>query len=125
MVHQLDITARLQRRMLQIVGDALPLITKARADADLIGLAHLRGEMTDAIAAYCRHIDRLQNDAINSIDRLERLADSCIKLQAAYESFRIRWVHRDDTDYWHEYRLSAVVMMKQVRSLVQDAERGG
>ncbi len=53
MIHRIDITARLQRRMLEIVGTALPLLTRSRADADLVGLAHLRGEMVDAIDAYC------------------------------------------------------------------------
>ena len=47
---QLDILARLQTRLLEIVGTGLPLITSSIRDADLIGLAHLRGEMVAALA---------------------------------------------------------------------------
>ena len=122
MAYRVDITARLQQRMLEIVGTALPLITRSQADADLVGLAHLRGEMVDAIDAYCRHIHGLRDDADAPAEWLDRLIAGCNELRATYQSFGVRWMRRDCIAHWHEYRLSAVVMMKQVRKLVQDAE---
>ncbi|GEM_PF-1368587 len=116
MIHRIDITARLQRRMLEIVGTALPLLTRSRADADLVGLAHLRGEMVDAIDAYCRHVEAMRDAGSKGLDA------GCIDLRAAYETFRARWAQRENVDHWAEYRLSAVVMMKQIRALVQQAE---
>lgn len=125
MAHRLNIIVRLQRRMLEIVGTGLPLITKLRDDADLVGLAHLRGEMVDSIGAYCRHVSELQDGSAAPADQSQALLVGCNDLQAAYEKFRARWVHRDGIDHWQEYRLSAVVMMKQVRAVVQNAEALG
>lgn len=127
MICRLDITARLHRRMLEIVGTALPLITGSHADADLIGLAHLRKDMVAAIDLYCEHVQGLLDEArgaLGSADlgEAERLARGCVSLREAYDGFRARWAHRHAADHWHEYRLSAVVMMKQVRSHVEQAE---
>ena len=122
MVYRLDITARLHRRMLEIVGTALPLMAGSRDDADMIGLAHLREEMVDAMDTYCRHVHHLRDDGRVSRTAGQALVDGCTRLRAAYEAFRARWIHRDGIEHWYEYRLSAVVMMKQVRSHVQQAE---
>ncbi|WP_174291241.1 hypothetical protein [Sphingomonas bacterium] len=108
--------------MLEIVGTALPLMTSARADADLIGLAHLREEMVQAMDAYCHHVHQLHDAGSLVPDHADLLVGGCVELRSAYEAFRIRWVHRDGIENWYEYRLSAVVMMKQVRALVQQAE---
>ena len=125
MVYRLDITARLHRRMLEIVGTALPLITSSRADADLVGLGHLREEMVQAMDAYCHHVHQLRNMGLVAANDADTLVAGCTDLRSAYEAFRARWVHRDGIENWYEYRLSAVVMMKQVRALVQHAERLG
>ena len=122
MTYRLDITGRLHRRMLEIVGTALPLMTGSRADADLIGLAHLREEMVEAIDAYCRHVQTLREAGHAPSAPGAALDDGCTSLRSAYDTFRARWVHREALENWHEYRLSAVVMMKQVRTLVQQAE---
>ena len=113
MTYRLDITARLHRQMLDVVGTALPLITSSRADADLSGLAHLRQEMVRTLEAYSVHVKSLGDAA---------LIARCASLEQAYQSFRARWVYRDGIEHWYEYRLSAIVMMKQVRALVQQAE---
>lgn len=125
--HHLDITARLHARMIGIVTAALPLITKSKSDADLVGLAHLREEMLEIIAAYRRYIHSLstngelantgqQPSSVNIL--IANLAD----FENAYEQFRARWLYRDGISHWHEYRLSCVVMMKRLRLLVHDAE---
>ena len=113
--------------MLEIVGSALPLIARTFGDADLAGLAHLREEMVEAIKAYCRHVHHQRELAVACGDTQElaiaqALADGCTGLNAAYDTFRDRWVHRDAAGNWHEYRLSAIVMMKHVRDQVQRAE---
>ena len=122
MIQRVDITARLQHRLLEIVSTALPLITRSIADADLLGLAHLRGEMIHALDAYYCHVSKLNADAGRSADECDRLTVSCVELRAAYEAFRARWVFRNGAESWHEYRLSAVVMMKHVRSIMQEAD---
>lgn len=113
MTYRLDITARLHRQLLDIVATALPLITSSRADADLIGLAYLRSEMVRKLKAYGSHVSQLGDP-----EQIARYTN----LQHAYDAFCERWVYRDGIEHWHEYRLSVVVMMKQVRSLVQSAE---
>ena len=85
---RLDITGRLQRRMLEIISTALPLITKSLHDADLGGLAHLRDEMVDAIEAYRLHADRLRGREGESLCR------GYAEVAAAYDGFRARWEHR-------------------------------
>ena len=42
--------------------------------------------------------------------------------EPSYEIFHDRWEHRTALDNWYEYRLSAVVMMKQVRDQVRLTE---
>ena len=115
MAYRLDITERLHRRMLEIVGTGLPLITRSLSDADLDGLAFLRGEMIDTIEGYCRHVHQVSGDDG------QRLIEGCADVRAAYETFRLRWEHRHVSGNWLEYRLSAVVMMKQVRAHVERA----
>ena len=127
MAHRLDITKRLHERLLEIVRTALPLIPSVKADADLIGLAHLRSEMVEAMNAYCRHVHELHGDAAATAEpsRLltaRTLIEGCSSLHASYEVFRERWEHRAALDNWYEYRLSAVVMMKQVRDQVRQTE---
>lgn len=128
MVYCLDITRRLHQRLLYIVRVALPLIPASMGDADMAGLAHLREEMIEAIDAYSRHTRQLHDTALAAGDAA-RLAEAdmlmrgCAALGDAYDAFRARWAHRHAMDNWHEYRLSAVVMMKQVRSHIQSAER--
>lgn len=125
MAHRLDILHRLQSRLLEIVATGLPLIPSSMKDADLVGLAHLRGEMVAALLAYTRYIDdHLIPQAVASGDA-ERLRHAqaskagCVGLRQAYGGFRRRWAHRDGLTNWPEYRLSAIVMMKQVRDHVR------
>lgn len=125
--HHLDIIARLHARMIGIVTAALPLITKSRSDADLIGLAHLREEMLEIIAAYRRYIYSLNTSCELLISRQKQssiniLVTNLADFENAYEEFRARWLYRDGISHWHEYRLSCVVMMKRLRLLVHDAE---
>ena len=127
MIERLDITGRLHARLLEIIRTALPLITSSMRDADLIGLVHLRGEMVDAIEAYCRHLHEVRDDAAKTADladvaKMNSMVEGCAALNAAYETYRARWVHRRAAVNWCEYRLSAIVMMKQVRDVVQQAE---
>lgn len=125
MAHRLDILHRLQSRLLEIVGTGLPLITSSIKDADLVGLAHLRGEMVAALMAYARYVDEtVMPEALASGDperlrRAEELKAGCLQLKAAYRGFRRRWAHRDGRTNWPEYRLSAIVMMKQMRDHVR------
>lgn len=128
MTNRLDITGRLHERMLDVVRAALPLITTSMAEADLAGLAHLREEMVEAIEAYCRHVREIvamarEGGDCHAIAHAELLTSGCAGLQSAYEAFRLRWAHRHAAESWHEYRLSAVVMMKKVRNHVQAAAR--
>jgi hypothetical protein len=127
MAPRLDITRRLHERLLEIVRTALPLIPGSWRDADFDALAHLREEMVAAIDLYCRHVHRLRDDAIRNggalaVERAEMLVAGCTSLRGAYDSFRCRWAQRAAVEHWHEYRLSAIVMMKQVRNRVQQAE---
>ena len=127
MVKRLDILARHHARLLDIVGTALPLITASAQDADLPGLAHLRGEMIEAMAAYQRHVhDRMSTAATDAGDpvqtrRAQAAKIGCIEIERAYQTFTNRWAHREAAHHWPEYRLSAIVMMKQVRDHVRAA----
>lgn len=67
------------------------------------------------MATYCRHVHGIGGS------RGDDLVAGCTEIRAAYEAFRARWEHRRAAENWHEYRLSAVVMMKQVRAHVQEA----
>lgn len=126
MSQRLDITRRLQQRLLEIVRTALPLIPSSFGDADLVGLAHLRIEMVDTIEAYCRHVHRIPEACTegphDGPSTAECLKEGCVALRGAYDAFCERWEHRTALNHWYEYRLSAVVMMKQVRDHVRNAE---
>lgn len=127
MPHRLDIASRMHERLMEIVGVALPLIASSMADADLVGLAHLREEMVEAIDRYCRYVHALRDAARAAGDgggaaRTDELAAECAELRAAYEGFRTRWADRTAVEHWPEYRLSAIVMMKRVRACVRRAE---
>lgn len=119
MVNRLDITARLQRRIVEISSTAIPLIAKRQDEADLVGLNHLRGELMAAVGAYVRHIHRLGIEVKEPSAEIELLASRCLALRVAYRDFRRRWIYRDGMDHWHEYRLSASVLMKQIRALTE------
>lgn len=128
MPERLDITLRLHERMLDIVRTGLPRITSSMRDADLEGLAFLRGEMVGTIDAYCRHVGQLHTTALRRGDPAETaiadaLAEGCAALSAAYDDFRLRWADRSAAEHWPEYRLSAIVMMKHVRNSVRRAEQ--
>ena len=128
MRYQLDVTTRLHERLLEIVRTALPLITASVADADLIGLTHLREEMVQAMELYGRHVHRLRDKADEAGDAAgmaaaSRLVAGSTQLAAFYAAFRDRWARRQAMENWHEYRLSAIVMMKQVRAGMQAAEQ--
>lgn len=127
MTRRLDILDRLHRRLLDIVGTALPLITSSVRDADLVGLAHLRDEMVCAVEEYARYVqEHVLEVAIASADAERiRLAQEIkigsLALERSYQSFTDRWQHRDGISNWPEYRLSAIMMMKQVRNHVRAA----
>ena len=128
MVSRLDITRRYHERLLEVIKTALPFLTSSMRDADLIGLTHLREEMAEAMGAYCRHVHHLRDGARDAreaaaLSQAEALVTGCVSLHAAYDAFRSRWAHRHAVEHWPEYRLSAIVMMKQVRNHVQHAER--
>ncbi len=123
----LDLVARLHRRLLEIVGTTLPLMPSAMRDADLDGLAQLRWEMVEAMAAYRRHAEQAHTASLccgnaAAVDVADALCRGARGLERAYEEFRQRWAHRDAVGNWAEYRLSAIRMMKQVRNQVQAAE---
>lgn len=126
---RLNILDRLHTRLLDIVGTALPLITASARDADFVGLAHLRMEMICAMAEYARYVQQHVVDAAlagadpEQIRLAQEIKIGSIALQRSYQSFADRWLHRDGMANWPEYRLSAIVMMKQVRSHVRDASR--
>ncbi|WP_374944523.1 hypothetical protein [Sphingomonas sp.] len=128
-MHHLNILDRLHARLLDIIGTALPLITSSIADADLIGLAHLRTEMIQAIDAYTHYVhDHVLDAAVAANDpaRMQlahEIKIGCISLEQTYRTFTSRWAHRDGMLNWPEYRLSAIVMMKQIRDQVRSASR--
>jgi hypothetical protein len=127
MTYRLDIIRRLHDQMLEIVRTGLPLITSSQADADLTGLAHLREEMVTTIDRYCRHASKLGEAALESADdqaraEADHLVEQSGNLRASYDAFRDRWAHRDAVGNWPEYRLSAIVMMKQIRNHIQAAD---
>lgn len=124
MIRRLNILHRLHGRMLDIVAAGLPLLTSSMRDADLIGLTYLRGEMIEVLAAYARHVRELETDAeqMQDPDRVRlagEIVRGCTALHRSYEAFRNRWAHRDGQMNWPEYRLSAIVMMKQIRDQVR------
>ena len=127
MAHRLDILDRLHTRLLDIVGTGLRLIPSAMRDADLTGLAHLRDEMIDTIGAYCRFVHgdglltHIEGDDAHRRAVAVRVRAGCSDLKGAYDAFTARWVHRDGTLNWPEYRLSAIVMMKRIRDQVRAA----
>jgi hypothetical protein len=127
MTYRLDITSRLHGQMLEVVRSGLPLITNSMADADLIGLSHLRDEMVSTIDRYCRHAARLRENAALSVDEADwdeadKLVAQSESLRASYDAFRDRWAQRDAVGNWPEYRLSAIVMMKQIRNHIRVAD---
>lgn len=120
---RLDIVDRLQKRLLEIVATALPLIASSARDADLPGLTHLRDEMVEVIASYKRHADRTHAAAVDNgnaaaIAATRALCGGCTHLEQAYDEFRVRWAHRHAVEHWAEYRLSAIRMMKLLRNHV-------
>lgn len=129
MAHRLNILDRLHTRLLEIVGTALPLITSSIRDADLVGLAHLRAEMVCALEEYARYVQQQVLDIASSGSDRERIRLAqeikirSIALEQTYRAFTERWRHRDGIANWPEYRLSAIVMMKQVRNHVRTASR--
>ena len=127
MAHRLDILDRLHVRLLDIVGTGLRLMTASMKDADLVGLAHLRDEMIEAIGAYCRFVHgdglvaHVAGDDAQRRATAARVRAGCSDLKGAYDAFTARWTHRDGTLNWPEYRLSAIVMMKRIRDQVRAA----
>ncbi|MEG3124429.1 hypothetical protein [Sphingomonas sp. GB1N7] len=102
-------------------------MTSSMGDADLIGLSYLRAEVVEAMAAYRRCADQervaaSEPAAFEQIAYADLLASGSIELQRIYDDFRRRWIDREIVGNWHEYRLSAIVMMKQVRNHVQNAQ---
>jgi hypothetical protein len=125
MVVPLDITKRLHDRLMEIVNTAFALITPSLRDADLAGLAYLRREMIQLLEIYSDHVDaKIESmEGDEALRYLEVLQDSLRQLSLSYEKFRARWVHREATQNWPEYRLSCVVMMKQFRDHLTNAEQ--
>lgn len=126
MVQRLDILERLHARLLEIVGTGLPMLTSSMRDADLEGLTQLREEMVAAIEVYAHYVHKLLGKALADGDTdvvrtAHDLKLDCIALQQAYRTFTARWAHRDGGLNWPEYRLSAIVMMKQIRNHVRAA----
>ena len=126
MPQRLDILDRLHKRLLDIIASGLPLITSSVRDADMVGLVYLRSEMLVTIEAYAQHIQQLSDAAHVSGDlareqAAQELKIGCIALQQTYRAFTDRWRHRDGISNWPEYRLSAIVMMKQVRNHIRAA----
>lgn len=129
MIDRLNILDRLHTRLLEIVATGLPLLASSIADADLVGLAHLRGEMIAAIDSYARYVHdhvlgpAMRGDDAERLRLAHRIKVGAIQLQQSYHTFTTRWADRDGMSNWPEYRLSAIVMMKQVRDQVREASR--
>lgn len=127
MTRRLNILDRLHRRLLDIVGTGLPLITSSVRDADLVGLAHLRDEMICAVEEYARYVQQyvlevaLAGTDPEQIRLAQEIKIGSVALERSYQSFTDRWRHRDGISNWPEYRLSAIMMMKQVRNHVRAA----
>lgn len=127
MLRTLDLLHRLHTRLLDIASTATPLITPTLEEADLVGLCYLRDEMVQMMAAYGRFIDEVL------VPRAERSGDPELICRAraihvgserlinAYDRFCARWVHRDPMMNWPEYRLTAMLMIKQLREQVMQS----
>lgn len=124
MLRRLNLLHRLHNRLLEIVTTAAPLIASTPEEADLVGLQHLRDEMVHTMSAYDRYIDEVliaQAEASGDADlicRARAIQVGSRRLTDAYDAFRARWVGRNPLANWPEYRLSAMLMIKQLRQQV-------
>ena len=118
---RIDLLDRYQRRMMDIVGMALPLIASRQSDADMIGLKYLRREMIETLASYDRLIHEMTKAAVARCDdreqlRVYELREHCSSMRETYDAFHTHWVERQVLENWAEYRLSAIVTMKRIRN---------
>lgn len=126
-MQRLDILSRHHDRIREIMATASQLIVGYSKDADLGALRHLRREMVEALIAYQRFVHEeifepslLADEADPARRDARALKIDCIQLQRDYDDFGMRWAHRDIVDNWQEYRLSANLMMKQVRDHIAE-----
>lgn len=124
MVEPLDITKRYHERLLETANRAATLVDVSLEGSDLIGLEHLRREMVFLLEGYAAYVIQMPLVAqdVDKLHYIEQLRFGAIILQRSYEKFRTRWVHREATENWHEYRLSLNVMIKQLCDHIRTSE---
>ncbi len=114
-------------RLAGIADTAARLVAGSASEACIADLRLLRLDMMDALASYQSFIHQevfepaMRGCPGLALDSASALKISCIDLQGSYEAFRMRWSHRDTRENWPEYRLSAMQMVKKVRSHVHSA----
>ncbi|WP_010162386.1 hypothetical protein [Sphingomonas sp. PAMC 26617] len=120
---RLYIIERHHRRMSAILQDARPLLSSPAASVDHAGLGYLRNELVDALVSYRRFVQEdiclspIGGGPDGRSDATE-LKTTCAEIESAYQRFRERWIYRQVPDNWSEYRLSAQVMMKQIKTAI-------
>ena len=127
MSQRLNMLARHHTRLAEIAETAAHLISGPVTEACMNDLRLLRIEMVEALGSYQAFVHQeVFEPAIKGGSTIERgsasaLKIKCIELQGSYETFRMRWSHRDARVNWPEYRLSAMQIVKYVRDHIHSA----
>jgi len=121
MTYRIDLLARHHQRLLEIIETAYPLITASHADADTVGLRHLRREMEETLMSYERFIREdicersLWSATDEAVQDARALLASCQLLRKDYRGFIHRWTATESATNWARYRLAIMCMIQQFR----------